>query len=89
MTFGLRVHVEVAHPRFWQTFSARVYLQNQSPSFGAMGAGAPLLMDGMRRDANQQRERLSLAGCIVFFSPPAFSKLTKRERELHGFPVRK
>lgn len=45
---------------FWQTFSARVYLQNQSPSFGAMGAGAPLLMDGMRRDANQQRERLKL-----------------------------
>jgi len=37
-----------------------VYLQNQSPSFGAMGAGAPLLMDGMRRDANQQRERLKL-----------------------------
>ena len=61
MTFELRGHVEVAHPRFWQTFSARVYLQNQSPSFGAMGAGAPLLMDGMRRDANQQRERLSLA----------------------------
>lgn len=49
--------------RFWQTFTARVYLENQQHSFSSMGA-SPLLMDGnlaRRPDANQQRERLSLA----------------------------
>lgn len=45
--------------RFWQTFSARVYLENQSPNFAA--GASPLLMDtAMQRPGMQQRERLRL-----------------------------
>jgi len=49
---------------FWQTFSARVYLENQSPNFGA--GASPLLMDtAMQRPGMQQRERLTLYGPLL------------------------
>lgn len=45
---------------FWQTFSARVYLENQAPQLGQMQA--PLLMDGHR---DSQREKLKLYAPVL------------------------
>lgn len=46
---------------FWQTFSARVYLANQSREFQQM---SPLLMDTGRADG-AQRERMKLYAPVL------------------------
>ncbi|CAK9043225.1 unnamed protein product [Durusdinium trenchii] len=59
---------------FWQTFSARVYLENQS-QFQQM---SPLLMDGSRADSNAQREKLKLyAPVLVEVRQVLISKMVK------------
>ena len=47
---------------FWQTFSARVYLANQSREFQQM---SPLLMDTSSANGNAQRERMKLYAPVL------------------------
>ncbi|CAJ1394899.1 unnamed protein product [Effrenium voratum] len=48
---------------FWQTFSARVYLENQAQVAHALSARSPLLMDA--NPANNQQEKLKLYGPLL------------------------